>query len=114
MESLEELNAGYIRAVRESDVAWFEANLAEDFINSNPDGTLVDRAAFLKQVAPPCPVSGLQCEDVRIRFFGDLAQIHARTTYRKPDASAGSGRYTDTWAKRQGRWLCVSAQVSRN
>ena len=113
-ETLTHLNTEYIRAVRESDVGWFEANLAEDFINSNPDGTLVDRAAFLKQIAPACPVTGLQCEDVRIRFFGDLAQIHARTTYRKADGSAGAGRYTDTWAKRAGRWLCVSAQVTRS
>ncbi len=113
-ETLTHLNSEYIRAVRESDVAWFDANLAEEFVNSNPDGSLVDRAAFLRQIAPPCPIAELQCEDVRVRFFGDLAQVHARTTYRRADGSAGSGRYTDTWAKRLGRWLCVSAQVSRN
>ena len=40
-EILQELNRNYIRAVRESDVRWFEANLADDFMNSNPDGSLV-------------------------------------------------------------------------
>lgn len=110
---LEDLNRNYIRSVAESDVRWFEANLAEDFMNSNPDGTLVDRAAFLKQVAPPCAVSNLQCGDVRIRLLGDVAIIHARTTYGKPDGRPGAGRYTDLWQQRQGRWLCVSANVSR-
>jgi ketosteroid isomerase-like protein len=113
LETLQKLNAGYIRSVRESDVGWFDANLADDFLNSNPDGTLVDRTAFLKQITPPCAVSNLQCEDVRIRILGDVALIHARTTYGKADGSRGAGRYTDIWARRQGRWLCVAAHVGR-
>jgi ketosteroid isomerase-like protein len=113
-ETLSFLNGEYIRAVRESDVAWFDAHLAADFLNSNPDGTLVDKAAFLKQIAPPCAVINLQCEEVRIRSFGDFVQIHARTTYGKPDGSKGAGRYTDTWLRREGRWVCISAQVTRS
>ena len=113
LETLRELNLNYIRSVRESDVRWFDDNLAADFMNSNPDGSLVDRAAFLKQIAPPCPISNLEVEDVRIRILGETAIIHARTTYRKPGGHAGVGRYTDVWSRRQGRWLCVSAHVSR-
>jgi ketosteroid isomerase-like protein len=112
-KTLHELNAHYIRSVRESDVRWFDANLTDDFLNSNPDGTLVDRAAFLKQIAPPCPVQNLDVEDVRIRIFGDVALIHARTTYLKPDGQPGFGRYTDTWVRRGPRWLCVAAHVTR-
>jgi ketosteroid isomerase-like protein len=113
MQTLEELNANYIRSVQMSDVRWFEEHLAADFINSNWDCTLADRAGFLAQIAPPCPISNLEAEDVRIRILGDLAIIHARTTYRKPGGEAGAGRYTDVWARRQGRWLCVSAHVAR-
>lgn len=113
LESLRELNRHYIRSVQESDVRWFEANLAEDFMNSNPDGTLVDRAGFLRQIAPRCPVSNLRAEDVQIRMLGDVAIVHARTTYGKPDGRPGAGRYTDVWQLRKGRWLCVSANVSR-
>jgi ketosteroid isomerase-like protein len=113
LETLHALNRDYIRSVRESDVRWFEANLAEDFLNSNPDGTLADRAGFLRQIAPPCPVSNLQAEDVRIRRLGDVAIIHARTTYGRPDGRPAAGRYTDVWQLRQGRWLCVCANVSR-
>lgn len=113
LETLQELNRHYIRSVQESDVRWFEANLAEDFMNSNPDGTLVDRAGFLRQIAPRCPVSNLRAEDVRIRMLGDVAIVHARTTYGKPDGRPGAGRYTDVWQLRKGRWLCVSANVSR-
>lgn len=113
MDILQELNAGYIRSVRESDVAWFERHLADDFVNSNADGTLVDRAGFLAQVARPLVVRDFRCDDVRIRVLGELAIIHARTLYTKPDGSQGAGRYTDVWARRAGQWLCVCADVTR-
>ena len=48
--TLEALNREYIRSVSEADVGWFDANLSEDFVNSNPDGSLVDRAGFLAQI----------------------------------------------------------------
>jgi len=31
----------------------------------------------------------------------------------KPGGQAGVGRYTDVWQRRQERWLCVAAHVSR-
>ena len=46
--------------------------------------------------------------------MGDFAIIHARTSYTHADGRPGSGRYTDIWARRDGRWLCVAAQVARN
>jgi ketosteroid isomerase-like protein len=113
VDTLQELNKHYIRSVRESDVRWFDENLSEDFVNSNPDCTLVDRAGFLAQVAKPSAAKNIQCEDVRIRMLGEVALIHARTTYIKPDGQPGAGRYTDVWAKRKGRWVCVAANVTR-
>lgn len=113
-DTLEALNRNYIRSVQESDVRWFDEHLAPDFLNTNPDGSLVDRAAFLKQIAPPCPVANLDIEDVRIRFLGDVAVIHARTTYKKGDGQPGSGRYTDIWARADGRWRCIAAHVTRS
>jgi ketosteroid isomerase-like protein len=110
---LEQLNRDYISSVQNSDVKRFEEILADDFLCSNPDGSLVDRAAFLKQTAKPVTISNLKAEDVVIRILDDVAIIHARTTYTKPDGSAGGGRYTDVWARRDGRWLAVSAHVTR-
>ena len=110
---LVELNRDYIRSVQTSDVRRFEELLADDFLCSNPDGSLVDRKDFLKQTAMPVKISGLEARDVNIRLMGDFAIIHARTTYTLPDGRAGAGRYTDVWARRNGRWLCVSAHVTR-
>jgi ketosteroid isomerase-like protein len=110
---LEELNRHYIRSVSEADVAWFDAHLSADFVNSNPDCSLLDRAAFLAQIGRGSTVKSLGIEDVLIRVLGDVALIHARTTYTKADGQPGAGRYTDVWARRGDRWLCVAANVTR-
>lgn len=112
-DTLRRLNEDFVRSVEMSDVRRFDEILAKDFLNSNPDGSLVDRKGFLAQIARPALISNLEAHDVRIRIMGDIAVIHARTTYRKPDGRAGAGRYTDVWARRQGGWLCVSAHVTR-
>ena len=110
---LHALNTDYINSVQRSDVKRFDEILSDDFHCSNPDGTLIDRTAFLRQTAKPVTISNLKAEDVMIRIIDDFAIIHARTAFTKPDGSAGGGRYTDCWAKLGGRWLAVSAHVTR-
>lgn len=114
LETLTTLNDSYIRSVQESDVKWFGEMLTEDFLNTNPDGSLVDKAGFLRQIEPKAAISNPKCHDVKVRVMGDFAIIHARTSYIKPDGQPSGGRYTDIWARRGGRWLCVAAQVARN
>src|SRR5947207_13473588 len=111
--ALEDLNRNYVRSVDEADVAWFDANLAVDFFNTNPDGSLLDRKAFLLQIGSGSSVKDIREQDVLIRVLGDVAIIHARTTYQKQDGSQGAGRYTDVWQFREGRWQCVAAHVTR-
>jgi len=45
--------------------------------------------------------------------MGDFAIIHARTSYTTADGAESGGRYTDVWARRNGKWLAVSAHVTR-
>jgi ketosteroid isomerase-like protein len=131
-DALVALNRDYIDSVQNSDVKRFDEILSPEFYCSNPDGSLLDRAAFLAQTAKPVTIRNLTAEDVLIRIFssahdlvrepvptsrdhapGDFAIIHARTAYTLPDGRAGGGRYTDVWAKRGGQWLAVSAHVTR-
>lgn len=112
-DTLVALNRDYIAAVQSGDVRRFQEILAEDFLCSNPDASLVDKARFLAQTALPVTISGLVAEDVRIRVLGDVAIIHGRTSYRTADGEQRHGRYTDVWARRGGQWLAVSAHVTR-
>lgn len=113
VEILDKLNKAYVASVQKSDVRWFDEHLSKDFLNSNPDGTIVDRSGFLAQIAKPVALKGLEPREVKIRLFGDFAIIHAKTVFRKPDGQLGAGRYTDIWQRRDGRWLCVAAHVTR-
>ena len=110
---LTSLNRDYVNSVQNSDVKRFDEILADDFYCSNPDKSLVDRAGFLKQTAVPVTIKNLEAHDVKIRVMGDFAIIHARTSYTTPDGQHAFGRYTDCWAKQNGKWLAVSAHVSR-
>ncbi len=113
LDALTALNRDYIHSVQHGDVQRFDEILAEDFLCSNPDGSLVDRDQFLAQTARPVTISGLAVQDVKIRIFGDVAIIHARTSYTTADGEQRYGRYTDVWARRSGKWLAVSAHVTR-
>jgi hypothetical protein len=92
LKTLEALNRDYISSVQNGDVRRFDEILAPEFY---------------------CSISGLEAHDVLIRLLGDVAIIHATTTYKRPDGQPGAGRYTDVWARQGGRWLAVSAHVTR-
>ena len=113
LEALKALNRDYIHSVQHGDVRRFDEILAADFLCSNPDRSLIDKAGFLAQTAQPVTISGLIAEDVRVRILGDFAIIHARTNYTTADGEQRNGRYTDVWARRDGKWLAVSAHVTR-
>ena len=113
LQELTALNDDYIRSVQRSDSRRFDEILANDFLCTQADGSLLTRAQFLEYTARPVAITDLAAHDVDVRLMGDVAIIHARTTYTLPDGRVGHGRYTDIWARRGGRWLAVAAHVTR-
>src|SRR3984957_18310301 len=113
IDELTILNRDYVASVQNCDVKRFDEILAQDFYCTNPDKSLVDRAAFLKQTAIPVTIRNLIADEVKIRVIGDFAIIHARTSYTTADGKQAFGRYTDCWVRQNGRWLAVSAHVAR-
>ena len=113
IDELTALNRDFVASVQNSDVRRFDEILAPEFYCSNPDKSLVDRAAFLEQTAKPVAIKNLQAHDVKIRIMGDFAIIHGAFSYTTPDGQQAHGRYTDSWAKQNGKWLAVSAHATR-
>jgi hypothetical protein len=68
LDALLALNRDYIHSVQHGDVRRFDEILAEDFLCSNPDGSLVDKSAFLAQIGRPVTISGLTAQDVQVRI----------------------------------------------
>jgi Domain of unknown function (DUF4440) len=80
IETLTTLNHDFVKSVQGADVKRFDEILAKDFLFTNPDGSLYNRAEFL--IGKGARISEL-CEDqVNVRLFGDFAIIHARIQYR--------------------------------
>src|SRR5262249_23213402 len=109
LDTLTALNRDFVTAVQKGDVKRLGEIFADDFMCSTPDGSLLDKAEYLKLVAQPVTISGLVAEDVRVRVLGDFAIIHARFNSRFADGRQRRGRYTDNYARRNGTWVAVSA-----
>jgi hypothetical protein len=106
---LEQLNNDFIHSDQFNDVKRFSEFLAEDFIVQTP-GVTRNREEFLDYIAKPRPFKDLAVHDVNIRILSDVALIHARATYTTlADEVDQEALYTDTYQKREGTWVCVSA-----
>ena len=113
LTTLRGLNQAYLDSVVCGDVQRFGEMLSPDFLCSTADGALLDKSEFLLQTAAPRTLECLDAHDVRIRIEGDVAIIHAATAYTTLSGHEGRGRYTDIWARRNGRWLAIAAHVTR-
>lgn len=110
--TLTELNERYVDAFMKADVAWYRQHLADDFICIESDGSLLDKARFLRQTAAGPGVRSYQLEDARVRIYGDVALVHGRGTFTRLDGTSGTSRYTDVYARSNGVWKAISAQIT--
>jgi ketosteroid isomerase-like protein len=106
------LNADYLASDQNGDIARYEEILAEDFTATLMDFQLRDRAGFLEMISAGRPFTNLTADNVVIRVFGDFALVHGHITFTTLDGELREGAYTDTWARRHGKWLAIAANVS--
>ncbi|HEY3051090.1 MAG TPA: nuclear transport factor 2 family protein [Gaiellaceae bacterium] len=109
--TLHRLNKHYIQAFVESDVAWYDENLTDDFVCSLADGRRIGKEEFLLRVAAGPGVTHVTYDEIDVRLLGDVALVHGVTHYVREGAPA-STRYTDVWQSQEGRWRAVAAQLT--
>jgi ketosteroid isomerase-like protein len=111
MKTLTQLNLDYLSSDQNSNVARYEEFLAPEFTASLPDYKLYDRKSFLAMIAKPRPFTNLECYDVQITLLGDVALGHARMSLKTHKGEVKHGRYTDEYQRRDGKWMCIGANV---
>jgi ketosteroid isomerase-like protein len=111
--TLTRLNQEYVDAFMKADVGWYRDHLAEDFVCIDSSGTVLDKEAFLRDTAGGPNVAAYKLEEVSVRVFGHVALVHATGVFTRRDGTAGTSRYTDVWALRDGKWKAVAAQITR-
>ena len=99
-------------AQRDHDNVALEAILAETFIDTEADGTVMNRGQFLASVKDPnIKHIAMSNTDVKVVMFGKSALVtgiyHDKGT-EKGKPYEVQGRFTDTWVFIDGRWQCVA------
>ena len=89
--------------------------LADKFVSTDQDGTvLVGKEANLAD-AKLTTFSSMELTDLKVTVFGDTAiatgTFADKGTY-KGKAFNHRGRFTDTWVRMNGKWLCVATHSS--
>jgi ketosteroid isomerase-like protein len=89
--------------------------LADKIVSTDEDGTvIVGKEANLAD-AKSMTFSSAELTDLKVTVFGDTAiatgTFASRGTY-KGKPWDHRGRFTDTWVRLNGKWLCVASHIS--
>lgn len=104
------------RAIAEGDVRVLDELLADDFVGTTPDGTVLAKADVIGTLfSPAYDIDTFENADIDVRVHGDAAVVIARGIvqgrYNGQDAS-GQFRYTRVWTLQGERWRAVAAHSS--
>jgi ketosteroid isomerase-like protein len=110
--TLKQLNQRYVESFLKSDVQWYQQHLTDDFVCIESDGTMLDKASFLRDTAKGPGVADYRLAEVRVRILGETAFIHAQGLATRQDGTTISSRYTDVYVRQQGEWKAASAQIT--
>ena len=113
-KSLTELNVQYVDSFMKADVEWYRQHLADEFICIESDGSLLDKSQFLRRTADGPGVQSYRLQDARIRIYGDVGLVHGLGMFTRLDGTTGTSRYTDVYAKVDGAWKAISAQITHS
>lgn len=93
-----------------------EGMIGVNFVNTEYDGEVSDKAKFLADIKDPqFNLSNIAIQDVKVSMYADSAVVVG--VYRTKGSYQGkpyehTGRFTDTWVFTDGRWQCVASHTS--
>jgi len=93
------------------DPAPLETLFADDFIGTDSEGKLYTKKDFINFIkSAPAPFVSNKVNEVKVRFFGNIAIAQGNETFKLKDGAAGRFFWTDIYLLRDGRWQIVAAQ----
>jgi ketosteroid isomerase-like protein len=90
--------------------------LDSDFVLTDYDGSVMNKAQFLESIRDNSTQLTVEVStDMKLHLHGDtvvvIGSTHEKGTEKgKPFSHVG--RFTDTWIKKDGQWLCIASQLS--
>ena len=90
--------------------------LDSDFVLTDYDGTVMSKGQFLESIRDKSTQLTVEVSaDMKLHTHGDTVVVIGATHEKgteKGKAFSHAGRFTDTWIKKDGQWLCVASQLS--
>jgi ketosteroid isomerase-like protein len=90
--------------------------LSDDFIITQPDGSVLNKEQFKNSVADKTyHYDMLTSGDFKVRILGDTAVVTGSYHEKGKDKHVPFdrwGRFTDTWLFQKGKWVCVASHDS--
>ena len=90
--------------------------LDSDFVLTDYDGTVKSKAQFLASIRDNSTQLTVEVsDDMKLHRHGDTVVVTGATREKgneKGKPFSHQGRFTDTWIKKDGQWLCIASQLS--
>jgi uncharacterized protein (TIGR02246 family) len=117
-QALAQIEDDWAKALEAHDTTFFTRVLAPDFHGTADSAKTFGRAEVIHDAADTSvQIRDLNDEDRQIRIYGDgtvgvVTGLSHWTTQKGEHPGPSSGRYTEVWVKRDGRWQAVAGHYS--
>jgi ketosteroid isomerase-like protein len=113
-KDLIKLQRELVQALPKRDASAFDRIEADDFVFTDPEGTLRTKSQDIEALKSSS-IQSAEADDMKVRLYGDAAVVTGRLTckgtYGGKDIT-GQYRFTDTWINQEGKWRCVACSMS--
>ena len=110
---IKQLERAWNQAESKQEVQEVSSLLADSLVYTDYDGSFMNKSEYLKWVAAPQQKADhIYDEGQAVKVYGAAAVvtgIYRETGSNKGKPYAIRSRFTDTWIKREGVWLCVAS-----
>lgn len=107
----------YDVAQLKNDATWFERTFAEDYVWIGPDGIVVPKAEYVRDLAShDLTWESVEAKDMEVRVYGDTAIATGRffgKGHFKGKLLDERQRFTSVLIKRNGRWQIITEHCSK-
>lgn len=108
---IHDIEESWAKVAVSGDAAVVEQIFSDDFLGVSPDGMQYTKAGFVEDTkAHPLGFTSNQLNDIKVRFFGDVAVAQGDETFTTKAGDKGRFVWTDVLLRRDDHWRIVAAQ----
>jgi peptidylprolyl isomerase len=115
-QALKDLERQCAEGLKNRDKETLNRILADDFIFTDDEGRVYNKARYVEAITKMPKVDSYSLDELTTRVYGVVGVVAGRWTGKiTVDGKDAGGvfRFTDTFVKRQGRWLAIASQETR-